>query len=79
MRAHVPLITEIRNVIDQRSNHRAAALRLRDQLEDHMSAEYAEKTLRMVISWGRYAEIFEYDEEAQQFGLEEEDEEEQEA
>ncbi len=79
VRAHVPLITEIRNVIDQRSNHRAAALRFRDQLEDHMSPEYAEETLRTVISWGRYAEIFEYDEEAQQFGLEEEDEEEQEA
>ena len=79
VRAHVPLITEIRNVIDQRSNHRAAALRFRDQLEDHMSPEYAEETLRTVISWGRYAEIFEYDEEAQQFGLEEEDEEEHEA
>ncbi|MBU6449628.1 MAG: AAA-associated domain-containing protein [Rhodospirillales bacterium] len=79
LRAHVPLITEIRNVIDQRSNHRAAAVRFRDQLEDHMSPEYAEETLRTVIAWGRYAEFFEYDEEAQQFGLEEEDEEEDEA
>ena len=78
VRAHVPLLTAIRNVIAQRSNHRAAALRFRDQLEDHMSPEYAEETLRTVISWGRYAEIFEYDEEAQQFGLEEEDEEEDE-
>ena len=79
LRTHVPLITEIRSVIDQRSNHRAAAVRFRDQLEDHMSPEYAEETLRTVIAWGRYAEIFEYDEEAQQFGLEEEDEEEHEA
>ncbi|MGE4480706.1 AAA-associated domain-containing protein [Acidocella sp.] len=78
LRAHVPLVTEIRSVIDQRSNHRAAAVRFRDQLEDHMSPEYAEETLRTVIAWGRYAEIFEYDEEAQQFGLEEEDEEEHE-
>jgi NitT/TauT family transport system ATP-binding protein len=78
LRAHVPLITEIRNVIDQRSNHRAAAVRFRDQLEDHMSPEYAEETLRTIIAWGRYAEIFEYDEEAQQFGLEEEDEDEHE-
>ncbi|MDE2238390.1 MAG: nitrate/sulfonate/bicarbonate ABC transporter ATP-binding protein [Rhodospirillales bacterium] len=77
LRAHVPLITEIRNVIDQRSNHRAAAVRFRDQLEDHMSPEYAEETLRTVIAWGRYAEFFEYDEEAQQFGLEEEDDEEE--
>ena len=75
LRAHVPLITAIRQVIDQRSNHRASAVRFRDELEDHMSPEYAEETLRTVIAWGRYAEIFEYDEEAQQFGLEEEDEE----
>jgi len=75
LRAHVPLISAIRAVIDQRSNHRASAVRFRDELEDHMSPEYAEETLRTVIAWGRYAELFEYDEEAQQFGLEEEDEE----
>ena len=74
LRAHVPLVMEIRHVIDQRPNHRASAMRFRDQLEDHMSPEYAEETLRTVIAWGRYAEFFEYDEEAQQFGLEEEDE-----
>ena len=74
LRAHVPLIAAIRQVIDQRPNHRASAVRFRDELEDHMSPEYAEETLRTVIAWGRYAEIFEYDEEAQQFGLEEEDE-----
>jgi NitT/TauT family transport system ATP-binding protein len=75
LRKHVPLVSAIRQVIDQRSNHRASALRFRDELEDHMSPEYAEETLRTVISWGRYAELFEYDEEAQQFSLEEEDEE----
>ncbi len=77
LRANVPLVNAIRAVIDQRSNHRASAVRFRDELEDNMSPEYADETLRAVISWGRYAEIFEYDEEAQQFGLEEEDEEEE--
>jgi NitT/TauT family transport system ATP-binding protein len=75
LRAHVPLVSAIRAVIDGRSNHRASAVRFRDELEDHMSPEYAEETLRTVIAWGRYAELFEYDEEAQQFGLEEEEEE----
>ncbi len=74
LRLHVPLVGAIRAVLDQRSNHRAAAVRFRDELEDHMSPEYAEETLRTVIAWGRYAELYEYDEEAQQFGLEEEDE-----
>jgi NitT/TauT family transport system ATP-binding protein len=77
MLAHVPLAAEIRKVLDERWNHRASAVRFRDELEDHMSPEYAEETLRTVISWGRYAELYEYDEEAQQFSLEEEDEEEE--
>ena len=76
LREHVPLVNAIRAVIDARPNHRASAVRFREELEDHMSPEYAEETLRAVISWGRYAEIFEFDEEAQQFGLEEEDEDE---
>jgi NitT/TauT family transport system ATP-binding protein len=73
--AYVPLVAEIRKVLDERWNHRASAVRFRDELEDHMSPEYAEETLRTVIAWGRYAELYEYDEEAQQFSLEEEDDE----
>ena len=70
VRAHVPLVTMIRQVLDERWNHRASAVRFRDELEDHMSPDYADDTLRTVIGWGRYAEIFSYDEEAEQFSLE---------
>ncbi|WP_428486754.1 AAA-associated domain-containing protein [Rhodopila sp.] len=70
LRQHVPLVSMIRQVLDERWNHRASAVRFRDELEDHMSPDYAEDTLRTVIAWGRYAEIFSYDEEAEQFGLE---------
>jgi NitT/TauT family transport system ATP-binding protein len=70
LRAHVPLVAMIRQVLDERWNHRASAVRFRDELEDHMSPDYAEDTLRTVISWGRYAELFSYDEEAEQFSLE---------
>ena len=70
LRAHVPLVAMIRQVLDERWNHRASAVRFRDELEDHMSPEYADDTLRTVIGWGRYAEIFSYDEEAEQFSLE---------
>jgi NitT/TauT family transport system ATP-binding protein len=69
--AYVPLITTIRQVIEERWNHRASAVRFRDELEDHMSPEYADDTLRVAIAWGRYAELFSYDEEAEQFSLEE--------
>ena len=70
LRTHVPLVSMIRQVLDERWNHRASAVRFRDELEDHMSPDYADDTLRTVIGWGRYAEIFSYDEEAEQFSLE---------
>jgi NitT/TauT family transport system ATP-binding protein len=70
LRAHVPLANAIRRTLDERWNHRAAAVRFRDELEDHMSPDYADETLRAVIGWGRYAELFSYDEEADQFSLE---------
>ena len=70
LREHVPLVNMIRQVLDERWNHRASAVRFRDELEDHMSPDYAENTLRTVVGWGRYAELFSYDEEAEQFSLE---------
>ncbi len=69
LRAHVPLVNMIRQVLEERWNHRAAAVRFRDELEDHMSPDYAGDTLRTVVGWGRYAELFGYDEEAEQFNL----------
>jgi NitT/TauT family transport system ATP-binding protein len=71
LRAYVPLVSSIRQVLDSRPNHRASAVRFRDELEDHMSPSYAEDTLRTAISWGRFAELFSYDEEEAQFSLEE--------
>ena len=73
LRAHVPLAAAIRRTLDERWNHRAAAVRFRDELEDHMSPDYADGTLRAVITWGRYAELFSYDEETGQFSLEDMD------
>jgi NitT/TauT family transport system ATP-binding protein len=68
--AHVPLAAHVRRVLDERSSHRAPKSRFLDELEDHMAEEAAEQTLRAVISWGRYAEIFAYDDQRQVFSLE---------
>ncbi|HEY0420386.1 MAG TPA: nitrate/sulfonate/bicarbonate ABC transporter ATP-binding protein [Acetobacteraceae bacterium] len=73
LRAHVPLAAAIRRTLDERWNHRAPALRFRDELEDHMSPDYAEETLQAIIGWGRYAELFSFDEDADQFSLEDTD------
>jgi len=69
LRGRVKLAATIRSVLDERWNHRASAARFRDELEDHMSPDYAEDTLRAVISWARFAELFNFDEEADQFFL----------
>jgi NitT/TauT family transport system ATP-binding protein len=66
---HVPLVQHIRRVLDERASHEAPARRFRDELEDYMSEDYADETLRQVILWGRYAEIFAYDEETDRFSL----------
>ncbi len=69
LRGHVPLAAQIRQVLDERWNHRASAVRFRDELEDVMSPDYADDTMRAVISWGRYAELYSYDEDSDQFYL----------
>jgi NitT/TauT family transport system ATP-binding protein len=68
--SYVPLAAHIRRVLDDRPNKEAPARRFRDELEDYMSEDYAEQTLRAVTSWGRYAEVFAYNEAADIFSLE---------
>jgi len=68
--AYVPLAALVKRVLDERPSHRAPFTRFSEELEDHMPEEDAERTMRAVISWGRYAELFGYDEETRQFNLE---------
>jgi NitT/TauT family transport system ATP-binding protein len=58
------------SVLDERPSHHAPFSRFSEQLQDFMSDESAEMTLRTVINWSRYSEIFAYDEEGGQFSLE---------
>jgi NitT/TauT family transport system ATP-binding protein len=67
--AYVPLAAHIKHVLDERASHRAPASRFRDELEDQMSDEDAEQTLRAVISWARFAEASAYDEDSGVFSL----------
>ncbi|MGZ6016343.1 MAG: AAA-associated domain-containing protein, partial [Phenylobacterium sp.] len=66
---YVPLAGHIRRVLDERASHRAPGHRFRDELEDLMSEEDAEQTLKAVTNWARYAEVFAYDEGADVFTL----------
>ncbi|MBV8851951.1 MAG: nitrate/sulfonate/bicarbonate ABC transporter ATP-binding protein [Sinobacteraceae bacterium] len=67
---YVPLAAHIRRVLDERKGRSAPKSRFFDELEDYMAEEAAEQTLRTVISWGRYAEAFAYDDNQQAFSLE---------
>src|ERR1700733_8576621 len=67
---YVPLAQHIRRVLDERPTHLARKSRFSDELEDYMSEDDAEQTLRAMISWGRYAEAFAYDDEHASFSLE---------
>jgi NitT/TauT family transport system ATP-binding protein len=68
--AYVPLAARIKMVLDERPAHWARSARFLEELEDYMSEDYAERTLRAVINWGRYGEIFAYDEVSATFSLE---------
>lgn len=68
--ANIPLASHIKRVLDERPSHRAPATRFREELEDYMSEDYADRTLRTVINLGRYGELFAYDENAQTFSYE---------
>ncbi len=67
---YVPLAAHIRRVLDERASHFARKSRFIDELEDFMSEESAEQTLRAIVSWSRYAEAFAYDDENAMFSLE---------
>lgn len=69
---HIPLIRSIRAVLDERSGHRTGADRFREELEATMSPGYAEQTLMTATNWARYTELFDFDEEADQFMLDHE-------
>ena len=68
--ANIPIIAHIKRVLDERPSHRAPAVRFREELEDHMSEDYAERTLRAIINLARYGELFAYDENALAFSYE---------
>src|SRR5581483_2390684 len=67
---YVPLAALIRRVLDDRESHAAPKSRFLDELEDYMTEEAAEETLRSVVSWARFAELFSYDDDQQMFSLE---------
>lgn len=57
----VPLARYIRRVLDDKLGHRVSEERFLTRLEDYLSEKEADRVLRTMIDWGRYAELFAYD------------------
>lgn len=67
--AFVPLIAHICKVLEDRSGHNAPRERFELELQDHLNSFDAERTLRTAIAWGRYGELFSYDDNKRIFSL----------
>jgi NitT/TauT family transport system ATP-binding protein len=67
---NVPLAARIKKVLNERPGHRAPRVRFEQELEDFLSDGAAEETLDTVIDWGRYGEIFSYNDQSEIFSLE---------
>lgn len=57
----IPLARYIRRVLDEKPGHRVSEERFLTKLEDYFSEKEADRILKTMIDWGRYAEIFAYD------------------
>ena len=67
---NVPLAARVKKVLNERPGHRAPRVRFEQELEDFLSDGAAEETLDTVIDWGRYGEIFSYNDQSEIFSLE---------
>jgi NitT/TauT family transport system ATP-binding protein len=66
---NVPLAARVKKVLNERPGHRAPRVRFEQELEDFLSDGAAEETLDAVINWGRYGEIFSYNDKTEIFSL----------
>jgi len=66
----VPMAAHIRKVLDARPGNRAHEDRFLAELEKFLSEDEARRVLDAVIEWGRYAELFAYDDHSGMLSLE---------
>ncbi len=67
---NIPLAAYIYRVLQDRPGNHAPRVRFLTQLEDHMTEEEADEALNAVTSWGRYAELFAYNDNSETYSLE---------
>ncbi|MFJ7566159.1 AAA-associated domain-containing protein [Herminiimonas sp. NPDC097707] len=58
---HVPLAKQIRQSLEQEPSGTLSEKRFLDLLEEFLKDDEAKRVLKVVVEWGRYGEVFEYD------------------
>ena len=72
MIVNVPLANRIVQQLEKSEDHRIGREMILEYLEYSFSPEESEKQLNTVVDWARYAELFDYDPDADEFFLPEE-------
>jgi NitT/TauT family transport system ATP-binding protein len=67
---YLPIVAKIRQTLEQNVAHKVLKEDFLEELESNFSEEEADRILRTIISWGRYAEVFSYDDDAKELSLE---------
>lgn len=68
--AYVPLAKFIVNKLNESEHHRILKKVILSELSDYLSDDDAERVLRNIIEWGRYAELFAYNDKTAELNLE---------
>lgn len=67
---YIPLAHHIRELLDNNPNHKVSRKLFLEELEEFLTEPEADRLLRIIIDWGRYAEIFAYDYDTNTLSLE---------
>ncbi len=70
LQTHIRLVQRISHLLQANKNQRIPEELILDILETHFSAQEAQQQLKTAIDWGRYAELYSYDEPSGEIFLE---------
>jgi NitT/TauT family transport system ATP-binding protein len=70
--AHVSLVQRIVRALEAAPSHRVSADAILAQLDAVFAPEVAQRQFETAVAWGRYAELFTYDDSAGELRLDEE-------
>ena len=71
LQQHIRLVQQICQLLQAKRNHRISEELVLDILENYFTSKEAQRQLRTAMDWGRYAELYSYDEPSGEIFIEE--------